>query len=38
MRPLFLAAARPMKVEWKIKPYLGVLPRVFRALQEEEES
>lgn len=32
MRPLFLAAARPMKVEWKMSPYLGVLPRVFRAL------
>lgn len=32
MRPLFLAAARPMKVEWKIRPYLGVFPRVFRAL------
>lgn len=34
MRPLFLAAARPMKVEWKMRPYLGVLPRVFRALCE----
>lgn len=32
MRPLFLAAARPMKVEWKMSPYLGVFPRVFRAL------
>lgn len=32
MRPLFLAAARPMKVEWKIRPYLGVFPLVFRAL------
>lgn len=32
MRPLFLAPARPMKVEWKMSPYLGVLPRVFRAL------
>lgn len=32
MRPLFLAAARPIKVEWKMRPYLGVLPRVFRAL------
>ena len=29
---MFLAAARPMNVEWKIRPYLGVLPRVFRAL------
>lgn len=34
MRPLFLAAARPMKVEWKMSPYLGVLPRVFRALRD----
>lgn len=32
--PLFLAAARPMKVEWKMRPYFGVLPRVFRALCE----
>ena len=32
MRPLFLAAARPMNVEWKMSPYLGVLPRVFSAL------
>lgn len=32
MRPLFLAAARPMKVEWKMRPYFGVLPRVFSAL------
>lgn len=32
MRPLFLAAARPIKVEWKMRPYLGVLPRVFKAL------
>lgn len=32
IRPLFLAAARPMKVEWKMSPYLGVLPRDFRAL------
>lgn len=33
MRPLFLAAARPIKVEWKMRPYLGVLPRVFKALR-----
>ena len=33
MRPLFLAPARPMKVEWKIKPYLGVFPLVLRALK-----
>lgn len=32
MRPLFLAAARPMKVEWKINPYFGVFPFVFNAL------
>lgn len=32
MRPLFFAAARPMKVEWKMRPYLGVFPRVFSAL------
>ena len=30
--PLFLAAARPMNVEWKMRPYLGVLPLVFNAL------
>lgn len=33
MRPLFLVPALPMKDEWKIKPYLGVLPRVFKALK-----
>lgn len=38
MRPLFLAAARPMKVEWKMSPYLGVFPRVFRALEPGEPS
>ena len=31
--PLFLAPARPMNDEWKMRPYLGVLPRVFRALR-----
>ena len=35
MRPMFLAAARPMKVEWKMSPYFGVLPLVFKALGEE---
>ena len=35
MRTLFLAAARPMKVEWKMSPYFGVLPLVFKALGEE---
>lgn len=33
IRPLFLAAARPMKVEWKMSPYLGVFPLVFSALR-----
>ena len=32
MRPLFFWPARPMNVEWKMSPYLGVLPLVFRAL------
>mmetsp|Transcript_32959 Transcript_32959/g.94823 ORF Transcript_32959/g.94823 Transcript_32959/m.94823 type:complete len:234 (-) Transcript_32959:20-721(-) len=31
MRPLFFSCARPMKVEWKISPYFGVLPFVFSA-------
>ena len=35
MRSLLLAAARPMKVEWKMSPYFGVLPLVFKALGEE---
>jgi hypothetical protein len=26
MRPLFLAPARPINDEWKIKPYFGVFP------------
>lgn len=30
--PLFLTPALPMKVELKIKPYLGVFPLVLRAL------
>ena len=29
--PLFRAFALPMKVLWKIKPYLGVFPLVFSA-------
>ena len=33
MQPLFLAAAWPMNVEWKIRPYFGVLSLVFRALE-----
>ena len=32
MRPLFFCLARPMKEEWKMSPYLGVLPLVFSAL------
>ena len=32
MHPLFFWAARPMKAEWKMSLYLGVFPRVFRAL------
>ena len=31
MRPLFLALAFPIKELWKIKPYFGVLPLVFKA-------
>ena len=31
IRPLLRCLARPMKVEWKMRPYLGVLPRVFSA-------
>ena len=31
MQPLFLAAAQLMKVEWKIRPYFGMLALVFRA-------
>lgn len=33
MRPLFFCLALPMKEEWKMRPYLGVLPLVFRALK-----
>lgn len=33
IRPLFRAEARPMKDEWKIRPYFGVFPRVFNALE-----
>lgn len=36
--PLFLVDARPIKDEWNMRPYLGVLPRVFRALQLNGES
>jgi len=30
IRPLFFAPARPINEEWKIKPYLGVFPFVFK--------
>ncbi len=36
MRPVFLAAARPIKDEWKMRPYLGVLPLVLSALSTAE--
>jgi hypothetical protein len=29
--PLFLGPALPMKEEWYSRPYLGVLPLVFKA-------
>ena len=32
MRPLLRCLARPMKEEWKMRPYLGVLPLVLSAL------
>ena len=38
MRPLLRCFARPMKEEWKMRPYLGVLPRVFRALAQQPSS
>lgn len=31
MRPLLRCFARPIKVEWKMRPYLGVLPLVLSA-------
>ena len=33
MWPLLLAAAQPMKVEWKMSLYFGVLALVFKALE-----
>ena len=36
IRPLFLAPARPINVEWKMRPYFGVFPRVFNALNKIE--
>ena len=30
---MFLAAFQPMKVEWKMSLYFGVLPLVFKALE-----
>jgi hypothetical protein len=38
MRPLFLIPARPIKVEWKSKPYFGVLLRVFRDLTQNKQD
>lgn len=38
MRPLFLIPARPINVEWKSKPYFGVLLRVFRALTQNKQD
>lgn len=32
MRPLSFCAARPIKLLWKMRPYLGVLDFVLRAL------
>jgi hypothetical protein len=37
MRPLFLSPARPINVEWKSNPYFGVLPRVLRALTQNDQ-
>jgi hypothetical protein len=37
IRPLFLTPARPMNVEWKSKPYFGVLLRVLRALMQNKQ-
>ena len=38
IRPLFLADARSMNDEWNMRPYFGVFPRVFRALQLNKEG
>lgn len=38
MRPLFLVPALPIKVEWKMRPYFGVFPLVFRALQTDKTA
>ena len=35
MRPLLRSLARPMKLEWKMRPYFGVLLFVFSALQQQ---
>lgn len=35
---MFLAAARPMNVEWKMRPYFGVFPLVFSALIHRTKS
>lgn len=36
--PLFLAAARPIYVEWNINPYFGVFPLVLSALRERDRE
>lgn len=35
MRPLLRCLARPMNDEWKMRPYLGVLPLVLSALRQQ---
>jgi len=35
---LFLAPARPINEEWKMRPYLGVFPFFFRALEKERDD
>jgi len=35
---LFLADARPIKEEWNIRPYLGVFPLVFNALNKAQKK
>ena len=38
IRPLFLVPARPIKEEWKIRPYFGVFPFFFRALRKRDNK
>lgn len=37
-RPLFFAPARPINEEWKIRPYFGVFPFFFKALEKERDD